>query len=335
MLYSFYGIIGETVLLPTMPFSDLHCATPAAWDIRTDDCSDTRGSNVRSKQCIELAGFTKAVISTGRFEARQFSVENSHLPMGDSVVWGVLLLCLHLLCWLSHRAESVLEKGLTIVSITYGSMVGASSGVLTKRATEKASDYRHGGFFRCWRFGDTALSLSWYVLIRDRHHLCSRLCRQPFAQPAVNNRQSTMTPHALLEITGLLCGGVVFLPARGRLRQCSVNRFSLCYFVLIGVGILHTITEIKEMPVALDPFYRNTECGLRSNPQTSATRSRMTNMHGDMDFAPAWSPDCPCMPTCPARWQSCWEESGWSGARQRHASFVLCMKERKFALPAR
>ncbi len=85
-----------------------------------------------------------------------------------TVFWGVLLALLAVVMWLSHGIKSVLEKGLTIVSITYGSMVGVFLlGMLTKRANEKGSIIGMAAgllsMFGIWAFSTVAFT--WYVLI--------------------------------------------------------------------------------------------------------------------------------------------------------------------------
>jgi Na+/proline symporter len=64
--------------------------------------------------------------------------------------------------------KSVLERGLTIVSITYGSMVGVFLlGVLTRRANEKGSMIGMAAglasMFAVWWL--STIAFTWYVLI--------------------------------------------------------------------------------------------------------------------------------------------------------------------------
>ncbi len=82
-----------------------------------------------------------------------------------TVAWGVVLV---LLAILSRGIRSVLEAGLTIASITYGSMVGVFLlGVLTKKANEKGSILGMAvgllSMLGVWYFSDIAFT--WYVLI--------------------------------------------------------------------------------------------------------------------------------------------------------------------------
>jgi Na+/proline symporter len=85
-----------------------------------------------------------------------------------TVFWGALLALLAIVMWLSHGLKSVLEKGLTIVSITYGSMVGVFLlGVLTKRANEKGSiiGMTVGLLSMLAVWGYSSIAFTWYVLI--------------------------------------------------------------------------------------------------------------------------------------------------------------------------
>ncbi|MGH7770890.1 MAG: sodium:solute symporter [Candidatus Binatia bacterium] len=82
-----------------------------------------------------------------------------------TVLWGVVLV---LLAILSRGVQSVLETGLTIASITYGSMVGVFLlGVLTKKATEEGSILGMAvgllSMLGVWYF--SAIAWTWYVLI--------------------------------------------------------------------------------------------------------------------------------------------------------------------------
>jgi solute:Na+ symporter, SSS family len=82
-----------------------------------------------------------------------------------TVFWGVALTILAIL---SRGVSSVLEAGLTIASITYGSMLGAFLlGVLTKRANQAGAFWGMGvGLFSMlgiWYF--STIAFTWYVLI--------------------------------------------------------------------------------------------------------------------------------------------------------------------------
>jgi SSS family solute:Na+ symporter len=82
-----------------------------------------------------------------------------------TVFWGVILTILAIL---SRGVNSVLEAGLTIASITYGSMLGVFLlGVLTKRANEKGSIIAMAiglvSMLAIWRF--SSIAFTWYVLI--------------------------------------------------------------------------------------------------------------------------------------------------------------------------
>ena len=82
-----------------------------------------------------------------------------------TVFWG---LALTLLAILSRGVKSVLEAGLTIASITYGSMLGVFLlGVMTKKANEKGSIVGMavglGSMMAVWYF--STIAFTWYVLI--------------------------------------------------------------------------------------------------------------------------------------------------------------------------
>jgi SSS family transporter len=82
-----------------------------------------------------------------------------------TVFWGFILTILAIL---SRKVDSVLEAGLTIASITYGSMLGVFLlGVLTKKANEKGSitgmAVGLASMLAIWHFG--TIAFTWYVLI--------------------------------------------------------------------------------------------------------------------------------------------------------------------------
>jgi len=85
-----------------------------------------------------------------------------------TVAWGIVLALLAIITFLSHGMKSVLERGLTIVSISYGSMVGVFLlGVLTRKANEKGSIIGMAAglisMLAVWHF--SAIAFTWYVLI--------------------------------------------------------------------------------------------------------------------------------------------------------------------------
>jgi len=98
-----------------------------------------------------------------------------------TLVWGVILV---LLALLSRGIKSVLEAGLTIASITYGSMVGVFLlGVLTKKANEKGSILGMAAglvsMLGVWYL--SSIAFTWYVLIGTVvtftvGYIASRLC---------------------------------------------------------------------------------------------------------------------------------------------------------------
>ena len=82
-----------------------------------------------------------------------------------TVVWGVILVALAIL---SRHIHSVLETGLTIASITYGSMVGVFLlGVLTRKANERGSICGMAAgllsMLAVWYW--SKIAFTWYVLI--------------------------------------------------------------------------------------------------------------------------------------------------------------------------
>lgn len=82
-----------------------------------------------------------------------------------TVFWGVTLT---ILAYLSRHVSSVLEVGLTIASITYGSMLGAFLlGILTKRANGKGTfcGMAIGLFSMLAVARFSSIAFTWYVLI--------------------------------------------------------------------------------------------------------------------------------------------------------------------------
>ncbi len=82
-----------------------------------------------------------------------------------TVLWGVVLVGLAIIC---RRVQSVLEAGLTIASITYGSMLGVFLlGVITKNANERGSILGMAAgllsMLLIWKYG--SIAFTWYVLI--------------------------------------------------------------------------------------------------------------------------------------------------------------------------
>ncbi len=82
-----------------------------------------------------------------------------------TVLWGVVLVGLAIIC---RRVQSVLEAGLTIASITYGSMLGVFLlGVITKTANERGSILGMAAgllsMLLIWKYG--SIAFTWYVLI--------------------------------------------------------------------------------------------------------------------------------------------------------------------------
>jgi SSS family transporter len=108
-----------------------------------------------------------------------------------TVAWGIILTILAIL---SRGVKSVLEAGLTIASITYGSMLGVFLlGVLTKRANEKGCIVGMStgltSMLAIWYFG--SIAFTWYVLIGTVITFITGYAASLFfgRQPAVDSRQ--------------------------------------------------------------------------------------------------------------------------------------------------
>jgi solute:Na+ symporter, SSS family len=108
-----------------------------------------------------------------------------------TVFWGAVLTTLAIL---SSGVHSVLEAGLTIASITYGSMLGVFLlGVLTKRANEKGAILGMAfgliSMLAVWRFKVAAWT--WYVLIGTGITFATGYVASLYfsSQPAANDKQ--------------------------------------------------------------------------------------------------------------------------------------------------
>jgi solute:Na+ symporter, SSS family len=108
-----------------------------------------------------------------------------------TVFWGAALTILAIL---SRGVHSVLEAGLTIASITYGSMLGVFLlGVLTKRANEKGSIWGMAvgliSMLAVWYFN--FIAWTWYVMIGTGITFATGYVASLYfgRQPAVNGRQ--------------------------------------------------------------------------------------------------------------------------------------------------
>jgi len=93
------------------------------------------------------------------------AAEQLRISRWITVFWGIILTVLAIL---SRGVKSVLEAGLTIASITYGSMLGVFLlGVLTKKANQKGSILGMAvglaSMLAVWYFSSVAFT--WYVLI--------------------------------------------------------------------------------------------------------------------------------------------------------------------------
>ncbi len=93
------------------------------------------------------------------------AAEQLRISRWITVFWGIILTVLAIL---SRGVKSVLEAGLTIASITYGSMLGVFLlGVLTKKANQKGSILGMAvglaSMLAVWYF--SSIAFTWYVLI--------------------------------------------------------------------------------------------------------------------------------------------------------------------------
>ena len=99
------------------------------------------------------------------FKKNATPAEQLRISRWMTVLWGIALVVLAIM---SRGVHSVLEAGLTIASITYGSMLGAFLlGIFTRKANQKGTIIGMAIGLICmlavWRFG--AIAFTWYVLI--------------------------------------------------------------------------------------------------------------------------------------------------------------------------
>ena len=170
MLYSFYKYSGEKVpasndaIFPTFIVNHLpHGISGLMIAAILAAAMSNLSSALNSLASTTVVDFYRPFLKSGGSASREL-----RLSRWTTVFWGVLLALLAIVMWLSHGIKSVLERGLTIVSITYGSMVGVFLlGVLTKRANEKGSIIGMAAglisMFCIWHF--SAIAFTWYVLI--------------------------------------------------------------------------------------------------------------------------------------------------------------------------
>ena len=171
MLYSFYGYHPEErvpapndAIFPTfvvrhLPHGVAGLMIAAIFAAAMSNLS----SALNSLASTTVVDFYRPFVKTGKSAAQEL-----RLSRWVTVFWGIVLALLAIITQLSHGMKSVLERGLTIVSITYGSMVGVFLlGVLTKRANEKGSIVGMAAglasMFAIWLF--STLAFTWYVLI--------------------------------------------------------------------------------------------------------------------------------------------------------------------------
>ncbi len=121
----------------------------------------TLSSSLNAMASTTVVDFFKPFIKSD-FSARS----QLRISRWATVFWGMALTILAILS--REVDESVLEAGLTIASITYGSMLGVFLlGVLTKKANEKGSILGMAvglvSMLSIWYF--SAIAFTWYVLI--------------------------------------------------------------------------------------------------------------------------------------------------------------------------
>jgi solute:Na+ symporter, SSS family len=146
----------------------------------------TLSSSLNALASTTVVDFYQPFLKKSVGAAQQLSVSR-----WITVFWGAVLTTLAIL---SSGVHSVLEAGLTIASITYGSMLGVFLlGVLTKRANEKGSILGMvAGFISMlavWHFKVAAWT--WYVLIGTGITFATGYVASLYfgSQPAVNRKQ--------------------------------------------------------------------------------------------------------------------------------------------------
>jgi solute:Na+ symporter, SSS family len=117
-------------------------------------------SAINSLASTTVVDFYRAFVTGGKT-----TKDELQLSRWVTVLWGLVLVFLAIL---SRGVQSVLEAGLTIASITYGSMVGVFLlGVLTRRANERGSIVGMAAgllsMLAVWYF--SSIAFTWYVLI--------------------------------------------------------------------------------------------------------------------------------------------------------------------------
>jgi solute:Na+ symporter, SSS family len=171
MLYSFYHYHPEEVvpgskdaIFPTFIVNHLpHGVSGLMIAAILAAAMSNLSSALNSLASTTVIDFYRTFIKSGKTAAHEL-----YISRWVTVFWGVLLAFLAIIMQLSHGIKSVLEKGLTIVSITYGSMVGVFLlGVLTKRANATGSFIGMAAslvsMLCIWAF--SSIAWTWYVLI--------------------------------------------------------------------------------------------------------------------------------------------------------------------------
>jgi Na+/proline symporter len=120
----------------------------------------TLSSSLNSLASTTVVDFYKPFIKRTATTAEQLQIAK-----WMTLVWGLILVCMAML---SRGVGSVLEAGLTIASITYGSMTGVFLlGVLTRRANERGSilGMMVGLLSMLLIWYEGSIAWTWYVLI--------------------------------------------------------------------------------------------------------------------------------------------------------------------------
>ena len=168
MLYSFYGYHPELVppsatdkILPAFIVTYLpHGVRGIMIAAILAAAMSTLSGSLNSLAATTVVDFYRPFLKRDVSAAEQLRVSR-----WITVFWGIVLI---VLAFLSRNVKSVLEAGLTIASITYGSMLGVFLlGVLTKKAGQKGSMLGMAvglvSMLAVWRF--SAIGFTWFVLI--------------------------------------------------------------------------------------------------------------------------------------------------------------------------
>jgi len=168
MLYSYYQY-NPAEVVPTSPdrifptFVKTHLPTGVSGLMiaaMLAAAMSTLSSSLNSLASTTVVDFYQPFIKKNATAAEQLQIAR-----WMTVVWGLILVGMAML---SRGVGSVLEAGLTIASITYGSMVGVFLlGVLTRRANERGSivGMMVGLVSMLLIWNEGSIAWTWYVLI--------------------------------------------------------------------------------------------------------------------------------------------------------------------------